>query len=43
MVIHNEIFCSYRQEQKKQKEAIEYLQSKGFIISKKEKTYASSK
>ena len=43
MPIYNEIFCSYRQEQEKEKEAIEYLQRKGYIIAKKEKTYASSK
>jgi transcription initiation factor IIE alpha subunit len=38
MVIHNEIFCTYRIEQEKIKEAIELLKENGYIIYKKEET-----
>jgi hypothetical protein len=36
MVIHNEIFCTYRIEQEKIKEAIQLLKENGYIIHKKE-------
>tara|TARA_R100001591_G_scaffold109145_1_gene118999 strand:- start:2250 stop:2381 length:132 start_codon:yes stop_codon:yes gene_type:complete len=43
MPIYNQIFDSYREEQEKINKAIKYLQSKGYVVSSKEKTYASSK
>ena len=36
MVIDNEIFCTYRIEQEKIKEAIQLLKENGYIIQKKE-------
>ena len=36
MVIHNEIFCTYRIEQEKINEAIQLLKENGYIIQKKE-------
>ena len=36
MVIHNEIFDTYRIEQKKIEEAIKLLKDKGYFIYKKE-------
>jgi len=36
MVIHNEIFCTYRTEQEKINEAIQLLKENGYIIQKKE-------
>lgn len=43
MPIHNYLFEIARAERKKEEEAIKYLQSRGYVISNKKKTYASSK
>jgi|TARA_R100000482_G_C5109981_1_gene140013 hypothetical protein len=43
MAISNSIFEHFRKEKQKEEEAIKYLQSKGYIVSCKEKTYASNK
>ena len=43
MPIHNYLFEIAREERKKEEEAIKYLQSLGYFVSNKEKTYASSK
>ena len=34
MVIHNEIFCTYRQEQEKIENAIQLLKENGYLIPK---------
>lgn len=34
MVIHNEIFCTYRQEQEKIDKAIQLLKQNGYLIHK---------
>lgn len=43
MPIHNYLFEIARQEREQEEEAIKLLQSKGYVISNKVKTYASSK
>ena len=43
MPIYNQIFDSYIVNQKKINEYIKYLQSKGYVVSCKDKTYAGSK
>tara|TARA_R100001510_G_C7572748_1_gene148560 strand:+ start:640 stop:771 length:132 start_codon:yes stop_codon:yes gene_type:complete len=43
MAIYNQIFEEFRQEQREIEKAIKFLQSKGYVVSSKEKTYASSK
>tara|TARA_R100001443_G_scaffold117203_1_gene140452 strand:- start:8426 stop:8557 length:132 start_codon:yes stop_codon:yes gene_type:complete len=43
MPIHNYLFEIAREERKKEEEAIKYLQSRGYVVSNKVKTYASSK
>ena len=43
MPIHNEIFDSFRVEQKKIQEAINLLEKNGFIVYNKEKKYATDR
>ena len=43
MAIYNYLFEIAREERKKEEEAIKFLQSKGYVISNKKKTYASKK
>ena len=43
MAIINSIFEHFRKEKEKEEKAIKFLQSKGYIVSCKEKTYASNK
>ena len=43
MAIYNYLFEIAREERKKEEEAIKYLQSRGWVISSKKKTYASKK
>ncbi len=43
MPIHNYLFEIAKQERKKEENAIKYLQSKGYVVSNKYKTYASHK
>lgn len=40
MVIHNEIFETFRSEQKKINEAVILLEKNGYIVYNKEKIYA---
>ncbi len=39
----NQIFNHYRELNRKEEEAIKYLQERGYVVSSKQKTYASSK
>jgi len=43
MAIYNQIFEAHRAEQREIEKAIEFLQKKGYVVSCKEKTYASDK
>lgn len=43
MPIHNYLFEIVRKENLEIEKAIKLLQSKGYVVSSKEKTYASSK
>ena len=39
MVIHNQIFEHYRSEQREIKKAVDFLESKGYMVYNKEKKY----
>lgn len=43
MPIYNQIFEEFRKEQRQIDKAIELLQRHGYVVSSKQKTYASSK
>lgn len=43
MPIYNQIFEEFRREQREIEKAIKLLQKHGYVVSSKEKTYASSK